>query len=354
MAYAKKTKKSDEGPSGYEILKADLKNKQPGRFYIFHGEENYLRSHYLGLLKKQILSGPAEDFNFHRFTQENMNLDALQDAVEAIPMMAERSMIQVDDYDLFKLNESDRERMVGILSDLPDYCCLVFYYETVEFSPDKRQKKLWGVISSNATIAEFEKQQGRELVAWIRRHFMRQKKDIDDRLAQYLIYITGGTMTALASEIEKICSYAEGQIIQRTDIDAVVEPVLDAIVFNITDAITEGDYGLALSKLQTLIKMQEKPLVILGAIGSQMRWLRCAKMLSANGKGKESLMALCGMKEYPARKAMSAAAHISMEFCDKAVVLCAETDYRMKTSYDDPQRMLELLLLQLAEEARRG
>ena len=31
-----------------------------------------------------------------------------------------------------------------------------------------------------------------------------------------------------------------------------------------------------------------------------------------------------------------------------------ETDYQMKTSYDDSQRLLELLILRLAVEARHG
>ena len=33
-------------------------------------------------------------------------------------------------------------------------------------------------------------------------------------------------------------------------------------------------------------------------------------------------------------------------------MLCCEADRQMKTSYDDPARILELLILQLAEEAR--
>jgi hypothetical protein len=31
-----------------------------------------------------------------------------------------------------------------------------------------------------------------------------------------------------------------------------------------------------------------------------------------------------------------------------------ETDYKMKTSFDDNDRLLELLILQLAQEARNG
>ena len=53
-------------------------------------------------------------------------MDALSDSVENLPMMAERSLIRVDDVDLFKLGEKDRERLIALLGDLPPYCCLVF------------------------------------------------------------------------------------------------------------------------------------------------------------------------------------------------------------------------------------
>ena len=65
-------------------------------------------------------------------------------------------------------------------------------------------------------------------------------------------------------------------------------------------------------------------------------------------------MKLCGMGEYPARKTMDAARRFTPAFCAKAAELVLETDYKMKTSFDDQDRLLELLILQLAQEARRG
>ncbi|MEA4964279.1 MAG: DNA polymerase III subunit delta [Oscillospiraceae bacterium] len=347
MAYQKNN-------DGLTALKAALREKQPGRLYVFYGEESYLKRYYLDMLRKQLLSGPAEAFNFHRFTPETMSLDGLQDAVEALPMMAERTLVQVDDFDLFKGAEADRERMTAMLSDLPDYCCLVFCYDTVEYKPDKRQKKLVAALTEHGTEVEFRKQDARELGSWVRRHFLKYRKDIDDKLCQYLIFRTGGSMTALVGEIEKVCAYSGQDVICRADIDAVVEPVLDAVVFDITDAIAGGDYGLALGKLRTLFQMQEEPIPILGAIGAQMRRMRCAKVLAAGGKGGDSLMKLCGIGDYPARKTMAAAVRVTQGFCDRAVLLCTETDYQMKTSYDDPERLLGLLLLRLSEEAKHG
>ena len=43
--------------AGYQKLKKDLSGKQPGQLYIFHGEETYLRDHYLGRLRELLLSG---------------------------------------------------------------------------------------------------------------------------------------------------------------------------------------------------------------------------------------------------------------------------------------------------------
>jgi DNA polymerase III delta subunit len=94
--------------------------------------------------------------------------------------------------------------------------------------------------------------------------------------------------------------------------------------------------------------------MILGAIGNHFRRLGTARTLLDNGRPASELMRLCGMGEYPARKTMSAAAKVSARFCRVSAELIMETDNNMKTSYDDPERLLEVLLAQLAQEARNG
>jgi len=188
----------------------------------------------------------------------------------------------------------------------------------------------------------------------VSRHFAAQKKKISNELSAYLIEITGGTMTALHGEIEKICAYSGADEIRKSDIDAVTEPVLDAVVFQMTDRIGEGSYEKAFLSLQTLLKMQQEPLAILGAVGNHFRRLGVAKTLQEQGKGPYELQRLCGIPDYPARKLMDAARRLDKSFCADACTLVMETDYQMKTSFDDSQRLLELLILRLAVEARHG
>lgn len=346
-------KKSDTG-GGLQELKQALKNKNLGRLYFFHGEETFLLHHYLGQMKKQLLDPLTESFNFHRLDNETFDIRSFADAVENLPMMAEHTLVQVDDIDLFKLGEADRTKMTEILSDIPDYCTIVFTYLTVSWKPDKRLKKLWEAVDKNANVVEFAKQDQRDLVAWITRHFAARSKRISNDLCVYLIDITGGTMTALAGEIDKICAYSGADEIRKSDIDAVTEPVLDAVVFQMTDLLSAGRYDQALNKLQQLLKMQQEPLAILGAVGGHFRRLGAARTLLDRGKSAYDLQKLYGIPDYPARKTMEAARRFSADFCRKAAQLVLETDYQMKTSFDDSQRLLELLILQLAQEARHG
>ena len=340
--------------NGLQELKMALRDKNPGRLYFFYGEEVFLLHHYLDQLKRKTVDELTESFNYHKLNSETFDMQSFADAVENLPMMAERTMVQVDDVDIFKLSENDRNHMTELLADIPDYCTVVFTYITVEFKPDKRLKKLWDAVDKNGTLVEFAQQSQKDLIAWITRHFAAYDKRISTDLCAYLIDLTGGMMTDLKSEIDKISAYSGAPTIVKEDIDAVTEPILDAVVFQMTDLLAAGNYGGALLKLQQLFKMQQEPIAILGAVGSHFRRLGTARTVLDSGRGSGDLMKLCGLSDYPARKTMDAARRFSAAFCAKSAEFVIETDYRMKTSYDDSERLLELLILQLAQEARRG
>ena len=118
--------------------------------------------------------------------------------------------------------------------------------------------------------------------------------------------------------------------------------------------IAAGRYETALQTLRTLLQKQEEPVKILGGMGSQFRRLLAAKRLLDGGKRQQDLMKLCGINGYPAQKAMETAKRLSERFCARAVELCLEADEKLKTSYDTPERVLELLVLELAGESRNG
>lgn len=337
--------------AGAEQLKNDLKQKSPARFYVICGEEDYLRRYYFEELKKLLIDPLTEEFNYRRLTPETLTMQALSDSLEALPMMAERSLTVIEDVDLFALNEEDRNRLTQMLSELPEYCCLVLTCE--EFKPDKRKKKLWEAIERSAVIAEFPYQKQTDLLPWVVRHFRAGGKQITPELANDLLGQCGLSMTRLHGEIGKLCAYCSGSAVTRADIDAVVEPTPEAVSFEISDALGQRNFERALERLHVMLKLRAEPIVVLAAIGAQMRRLNAARVLLGEKKGERELAELCGIAPYAAGKTMQQARRLSDRFCRRAVVLCCETDYRLKTSYDEPQRLLELLILTLAQEASR-
>ena len=338
--------KNKPDTSGLDKLKKDLSTGKPGQLYIFHGEETYLRDHYLGRLREAVLTGGLGEFNRHDLSARDMSPHALEEAVDCLPMMAERTLVEVTDFDLFKAGEKDREGYIRILSNLPDYCCLVFLYDILEYKPDARTK-LAQTVKAHSTVVDFARQSPRELVDWVRRHFKAQGKEIDSRLCEELIFLCGDLMHSLQQEIGKIAAYAKGDKITRADIEAVATPQLSAVVFRIADAIGEKNFDRAAATLGELYQMQKSPYEIMGAFGKQMRQLYSARLAQAGGKGAAWVAQLWGMR-YPADRLLVSARRFSLQWCRRAVVRCAQTDLAMKSTGQDAKELMTTLLLELA------
>lgn len=333
--------------TGYIKLKKDLSGKAPGQLYIFHGEETYLRDYYLTRLKEQILTGGMGAFNLHEISAKEMSPHLLEQAIDCLPMMAERTLIMVTDYDLFKAAEKDRDAYIKLFSQLPDYCCIVFLYDLIDYKADARTK-LAASLKQHGTVVNFVRQEQGDLVDWVRRRFKALGKDIDSRLALELVFLCGDLMTNLIGEIEKIGAYARQPHITRADIEAVATPQLDAVVFRMTDAIGESNFDKAAAVLGELYQMQEPPIKIMWSLGRQMRQIYSARLAMEQRRGAGYVAGLWGLKPYPAEKLMTSARRFNLAWCRKAVIRCAQTDLAMKSTGQDPQQLLTTLLLELA------
>lgn len=350
MAYRRKAQKSNED---YRKLREDLANNTVGNAYLFYGEESYLREACLRSLRKKLIPTGAEEFNYHRIEGRDLTVQSLSDMTEAMPMMAEHTLIVVFDYDIFGLNEPQRKKLTAFLEDLPPYCCVVFVYDTLTYRPNRTLKGLCATLRKYVQAVEFHAQENCDLVPWIIRHFKALGKGIDRQDAEYLIFLCGNLMTSLAPEIEKIGAYTKGKNVTQKEIDAVADPVLSAEVFKLSDAVIGGKHEKAAKILGELLKMQIDPIQITAALGSQFRRLFTACLALDNGKDRLWLMDLWGYRsDYPVKLLLTSARRTSREWCTCAVTMCQVLDRRLKSERGiDGAGELKLLLVEL--EARR-
>lgn len=341
MAFQKK-----EEDRSLQDLKRDLEEGSAKNLYVFYGEETYLRDHYLGELKEAMLTGGLDDFNFHLLTGKDVSVLRIREAVDAMPMMSEHTFVEVVDYDM---DRGDKEAMADLLSDLPEYVCLVFVYDLLEYKPDARSK-VTKLVREKGRAVNFLRQTQDDLAKWIARRFRSMDHEITAADAQYLIFLCGDLMTGLISEIGKIGAYAREKRITRQDIDAVAAPQLDAVVFQLTDAIAEGNFDKAFSVMNDLLYMQEAPIKLLSVLGRQLRQLYTARLAQEKGKEPQWLMELWGMRSsYPAEKLMRSARRFSLGWCRHALQCCEEADLALKSTGADGKEVLTGLLLELAK-----
>ena len=352
MAYAKKTPKASEA---FQKLKNDLAAGTAGNAYIFYGEETYLREYYLDQAVKKLVPAGMEEFNYHKLEGKGLTVHALVELVEAMPMMSERTVVQVVDFDIFKLNEEQRKALIAMLEDFPDYCCLIFVYDQLEYKPNRTMKTLCRALDAHVTVVKFEAQSRSDLLNWVKRRFKAAGKSIDNQSAEHLLFTCGSLMNGLIPEIGKIAAYTKGEAVTRGDIDAVAAPILEAQVFDMTAAISKGDYDRAAELLGTLLKLQEEPIMLLAVMGKELRKLYTARLAIDNGRDKFWLMERWNMRsDYPARLLMEAARRVTTPWTAEAVKRCQELDRRMKSvTGTDGEAELKQFLMELAQGVRR-
>ena len=339
--------------SGLSDLKRALKSGEPGHLYVFYGQESYLREYYLGEIKSCLVPPGLEAFNHIRLEGRGLTPERLFEAVESLPAFAPRKLVTVRDLDVCKPGEALKKALEHLLPDLPAPVCLVFIYDTIPFKPDARTK-LYGLLAAAGHIVEFTPQEAADLVPWITRHFKAHGKQIDRKLCEYLLFLCGGLMAGLKNEIGKIAAFAPGAQITREDIDAVALPVLDAVVYQMTDAIARREWTRAMTVLLKLREMREEPVELLAALGRSLRGLYAARLALETRRGARDVMQLMGYRSsYPAERLMQAARQRSSAWCRRAVSLCAQADLSLKTSYGrgDRGRIIEWVIASLENEA---
>ena len=349
-----KKKKADN--SAMQELKRDLKAGTPKPVYLFYGEEAFLRDYYLGKLKELILPAGLEDFNLHTAKGKACSIDWIEQAVDYLPVMSERTLVVVTDFDLFSQGEKGRDRLMAILSALPEYCTLVFVFDLLSPKMDGRSKLL-ALMKKVGGVVNFQRQDEEQLTGWICRQFRKADKSIDTRDAGYLVFLCGDLMHNLSSEIGKIAAYADHPRVTREDIDAVASPKVDAVVFKMTDAMAHKDFDKAASVLADLLHNRESPVMILSVMGKYFRQLYTARLYLDSGKHKSDYMALWNMSGYymeqQADRLLDAARRFSLPWCRYAVRRCAEADSAVKSApRGQDGEALTALLVELASGRR--
>lgn len=343
---AKKDKPVFNYASELKLMQA----KGPERLYFLCGPEDYLRECYLTELRK--LCGVAEDdFGYRRLNGPAVDLNELSEAVDALPFFSERSFVEVRDFDASKCRDAECDRLKKIISDIPEFCTLVFAFSSSN-DPDGRTAAV-KALKKAAHVVEFAEQDQGMLTKWVMNRFRGLGKTVAPADAEYLIFLSGTRMSGLIPEIEKAATFAAGEQVLRADIDATANRIPEADVFAMTDLISKRQFDAAAGMLSDLLADKNNhPIQLNALISQQLRRMYAVKAGQSAGRSRADIMELCGVRyDFIYDKLVQAAKPYTEQQLGGLVKLCAEYDYRMKSTGMDAYLLIRELFARIAAGA---
>lgn len=343
----------NEEKFNYAATVKKLKENGPEKLYFLYGPEDYLRDRFVDELRKICLDDGMEGFNYHRMDGASLDFRALKDSVDAIPFMSERSLTELRSFDVNACKaEVDILAFEKVISDLADTSCLCLVMDS-DYEPDMRLK-LMKAVKKYGEVIKFTASDKSSLLPWIRRRFAACDKNISREAAEHLLFTSGDMMSSLIQEIEKIASAVVEEDIEVRHIDKYANRLPESRVFDMVDAMSDGDYTKAAVLLSDLEATDEEPIKIMFIIGTQFRRLYGMRVAIDEGLGMDFVKSNYEIKhDFIITKLAKTAKNFKQSQLEKILKLCVEADYMMKSSSEDSREILRNFYVNLAVETKR-
>ena len=334
-------------------FKTELKRLRGG--YLFYGEEDYLKRHYLSAARKETVS-EGDVFNHIIINSENYSPVYLSSAIEALPVMADKKLIEINSLYYSSMSENDLEQFCTVLSTLPDYeyNILIVYTEPDELdigrknAPSAELTKLSEVLKP----VLFDSQTPAKLADWTYKHFVKELIIAPHDLVVMLVDRCGGDMFTLSNEINKLCCYLKAQgrdKLTYEDVCRVCAERRDAAEFEFTNAILDGSTDRAFAVLNDMKKSKEKPEIILSGISKVIGDLLIIKNLQSDGSNLDYISKKLSYHSYKVSLYAKSAAKTDISVLKAVNERCYEADLLIKSTSLDAYTVLERLVVEASK-----
>jgi DNA polymerase III subunit delta len=194
-----------------------------------------------------------------------------------------------------------------------------------------RQAALVRTLEKAGQVLRFDVPKPRDPSGWVRAEFERVGARADAEAARALVELVGDDVTELASEVDKLATWAAGDEIGRREVEALAVSAHDTFVWALTDAWGDRDCPRVLATCESLLERRTKePFAIAAALAGHVARVRAAQRLAAEGASTADVAKRLKIKDYPAKKAVGHARNYSPDELDAAVVRLAELDAALK------------------------
>jgi DNA polymerase III subunit delta len=343
--------------------------------YLFLDADEYLVSQRIAELKRAMGDPEMADLNMTTLEANQTSAVDLLYHAGTMPFLAERRLVIVNGYlslldKRMAANKStdsaahdEAAQLLAGLVDSPESCDLVF----VESGLDKR-RQLWRGFSQKKeggerTVAgvadliqrkqivaeELVTPDAKQLPAWISRRTKEEGIAIEGQAIQMLANFVGADLRRLENELQKLATYAAGRRISAGDVRTMVSDASEALIWDLTDALSQRDGRKAMRTLYELRRGDANPFYLLTMMARQYRILIKVKEATRRGGGSEfDIAKQVGESPYPVKKAMQQTRAYTIAELEAIMERLLTADFAMKTGAN-PETEIDVLVAELTQ-----
>lgn len=198
----------------------------------------------------------------------------------------------------------------------------------------KKTSALWKACAKAGAVLEYAVAK-KDLQRWIGDQLRARGVAAEPEACAALVQLVGDDLHALAQEIDKLATWAAGEPIGQEEVEALVAPVADLPVYELTDAWAVRDAARALAASEALFareprQRRDTAARLAGALGGHVGRLRAIKRLAEEGVQSKEAAARLKLNPYYAGKLYGQADGFSAEELRDAVVRLADLDGALK------------------------
>ncbi len=333
-----------------------LKSNKPEGWYIFAGEEDYLKRYYLGELRKCTLGEDSgfEVFNHVTFEAQDMELGALAEAIQSPPLMQDFKLIEWRFASISSMSESELKTLEEEIFPLRDeFPSSVFAIMTtqdgLDLGTDKRPSRLAKLLGGAFNILNFPKSTDAQLLSWLKKHFDAVGIKVSVEPLNAMLMQIGHSMELLGNEVIKLSSYlkANGRdTLTREDVELVSPASAECDAFAIQNSIIEGNAEKAFRALTDMKMRRTEPQVVIGMLAKTYSTLSSVSLLADEGENAESIRTILGLSPYPLQLYLKAAKKLGTKKINAALEALLKADASSKMGGITGYQAIEMFITQ--------
>ncbi len=247
-----------------------LKGEITENIFLFSGDDDYLKEHYCNLLTKKTVDESLMFFNFHKYEDDEADLETIFADAENLPLMAEKTCLLVRNYPLDGLSSKALTQFEENLKNIPDSTVMIFYYsgDTLPSGKNTKWDAVIKVFERLGTVVKIEHRTPAKTAKLLVSRAKDRGTSIDYDTALYLVSSVGEDLQTVLNEFNKVCAYSQGKPVTAEMIDETAVKSVEASVFDISTSIFSGDTDKAYKILNELLRQKIPSSSIIGALAS--------------------------------------------------------------------------------------